>query len=67
MPSVEIDVGYCGSGLLVNRSTVPVLSAACQNRFGGSARCDAKMMRRLSSVQTGYISRAGASVRRVSV
>ena len=38
---------------VVNRSIVPVLSAACQYRFGTPPRNELKMIRRLSGVHTG--------------
>ena len=53
VPSGEIEIGTWRLGLVVNRSTIPVLSAACQNRLLMPARADVKMMRRLSGVHTG--------------
>ncbi len=49
------------------RWSAPVPSAARQKRFIAPARRDAKMMRRLSGVQIGNMSRAESKVRRVSV
>jgi len=54
-------------GLSVSRSTAPVPSAACQNRFDAPDRADAKIRRRLSGDHTGYVSGAEPKVSRVNV
>ena len=66
-PSGDTAVGYWVSGLSVSRSTAPVPSAACQNRFRTPARSDVKISRRLSGVHTWTTSTPGVNVRRVSV
>ena len=58
-PSGDTPVGYWVSGLSVSRSTAPLPSAACQNRFRTPARSDVKISRRLSGVHTWRTSTPG--------
>jgi len=53
-PSGETAETFCALGLSLSRSTAPVPSAACQNRFRAPARSELKITRRPSGVHTGY-------------
>src|SRR2546428_4008138 len=67
-PSGDADVGNCADVLVVNRSTGPVPSAACANRFGTPpTRVEAQTIFFPSGVHTGETSKPGSMFNGVSV